>query len=37
MVAEVAASGLNFAFSHTGVCYVTFADGDNHIRTYSYE
>ncbi len=36
-VAEVAASGLNIAFSHTGVCYVTFADGDNHIRTYSYE
>lgn len=36
-IAEISASGLNFEFSKTGVGYVTFADNDNHIRTFVYE
>ena len=36
-IADVAASSLHIAFSHSGVGYVSFTDGDNHVRVYAYE
>ena len=36
-IADTPASGLNIAFTHTGVGYVTFTDSKNLLHTFKYE
>jgi len=36
-IASVDASGLNIAFTQTGVGYISFADSDNKVRTFKFE